>query len=105
MDSQHGKARRQQHGRGFGLATAAKPSIILPGAFLFLQDLQEKKRADKRTRTAGLISLRVIRSCRAVALPALRKTRSQNTHDPFGTILLPLTLPLMGGCPPGFIGI
>jgi len=29
--------------------TAAKPSIILPGAFLFLQDLQAIRRADERT--------------------------------------------------------
>ena len=35
--------------------TAAKPPIILLGACLFLQDLQEKRRADERTRTADLL--------------------------------------------------
>jgi hypothetical protein len=40
--------------------TAAKPSIIPLGPFIFLQDLQEKQRADERTRTANVISLRVI---------------------------------------------
>src|SRR5215204_2666547 len=60
MDSHHGKARRRRHGRGFGLATAAKFSIFLLKTFLFLRLLQAKRRADERTRTADLISLRVI---------------------------------------------
>jgi hypothetical protein len=38
---------------------AAKPSITLLGAVLFLQDLQEKRRADGRTRTGDLVALRV----------------------------------------------
>jgi hypothetical protein len=40
--------------------TAANPSIIPLALFSFLQDLQEKQRADERTRTANVISLRVI---------------------------------------------
>jgi hypothetical protein len=51
-------------GQGFRIVyccpTAANPSIIPLGLFCFLQDLQEKQRADERTRTADLISLRVI---------------------------------------------
>src|SRR5215213_10402264 len=60
MDSHHGKARRRRHGRGFGLATAAKFSIFLLKTFLFLRLLQAKRRADERTRTAYPCSLRVI---------------------------------------------
>jgi hypothetical protein len=53
-------SRRERDGRGFGVATAAKPPIILPRTFLFLWVLQVKERADERTRTADLTSLRVI---------------------------------------------
>ena len=35
--------------------TAAKPPVILLEAFRFLWDLQVKKRADERTRTADLL--------------------------------------------------
>jgi hypothetical protein len=35
------------------------------------------KRADERTRTADLISLRAIRACRAVVWPALRKSEAR----------------------------
>ncbi len=41
--------------------TAAKPSIIPLGAIIISQDLQEKKRADERTRTAGLLITSEIR--------------------------------------------
>src|SRR5215217_7746661 len=55
---------RQCPGGGFGIVyccpTASKPSIIPLEPFIFLGDLQEKQRADERTRTADLISLRVI---------------------------------------------
>src|SRR5215210_6151996 len=55
---------RQCPGGGFGIVyccpTAAKTSIIPLGPFIFLRDLQKKQRADERTRTADLISLRVI---------------------------------------------
>jgi hypothetical protein len=40
--------------------TAAKAPDIDIGGFYFLRDLQAKKRADERTRTAGLLQLRVI---------------------------------------------
>jgi len=54
---------RQCRGRGFGivycLRTADKALDTNTEAFIFLQDLQVKKRADERTRTADLISLRV----------------------------------------------
>src|SRR5215212_835079 len=39
--------------------TAAKPLVSALRVLDFLRDLQEKKRADERTRTADLISLRV----------------------------------------------
>src|SRR5919112_825785 len=39
--------------------TAAKPLVSALRVLAFLRDLQEKKRADERTRTADLISLRV----------------------------------------------
>jgi hypothetical protein len=40
--------------------TAANPPSLVPRAFNSLWDLQAKKRTDERTRTADLISLRVI---------------------------------------------
>ena len=61
LDIQHGKTCRRRHGRGFGIeSTADKAPDATIGGFLFLRVLQEKKRADERTRTADLISLRVI---------------------------------------------
>src|SRR5215217_5690408 len=54
---------RQCPGEGFGIVyccpTAAKPSIISLEPFIFLGDLQEKQRADERTRTAYPCSLGV----------------------------------------------
>jgi hypothetical protein len=53
--------------------TAAKSSIILLGTFYFWQDLQVKKRADERTRTADLLitSVRsvVAERCTGVHIP------------------------------------
>src|SRR5215217_9281291 len=50
--------------RGLGivycLRSADKAPDVLVGGILFLLDLQVKRRADERTRTAHLISLRVI---------------------------------------------
>ena len=64
LDAQHGKARRRRYGRGLGiestcLRTADKAPDTKIGGFSFLRVLQEKKRADERTRTADLTSLRV----------------------------------------------
>jgi hypothetical protein len=42
--------------QGYCCPTTAKPSIIPLGPFIFLQDLQEKQRADERTRTADLLN-------------------------------------------------
>src|SRR5215208_2626694 len=63
LDALYGQAHRECDGGGSGLATAAlllpKPPNISSGAFHFLWVLQVKKRADERTRTADLSSLRV----------------------------------------------
>jgi hypothetical protein len=55
---------RQCKGRGFGIVYCRRTADNAPdtniGDFTFLRVLQEKKRADERTRTADLISLGVI---------------------------------------------
>ena len=81
-----------------------KPPIFWSEALRFYGFCRQK-----REPTSGLEPLsrssRVMRACHTFELPSFRKVRSQDTKDRFGTILLPLTLPLMGGCPPGFTGI
>jgi hypothetical protein len=64
LATQHGKAYRRGYGRSLGIIvyccpTAAKPLVFALRVLGFLRYLQEKKRADERTRTADLISLRV----------------------------------------------
>ena len=62
--SLHTLVAHQAKRRGFGIVyccpTAAKPSERTSGPIYFLWDLQAKKSADERTRTADLPSLRVI---------------------------------------------
>jgi hypothetical protein len=57
----------------FGLATAANPPPFVPRAFGFLWDLQAKKRADERTRTADLLITSdqsgVAGTCRGLQIP------------------------------------
>ena len=57
--SQQQLVARQGRGRGFGivycLRTADKAPDTNTEVFIFLQDLQEKRRADERTRTADLL--------------------------------------------------
>jgi hypothetical protein len=51
----------RRHGGAFASKpTAAKPLVFTLWVLGFLLDLQEEQRADERTRTAGLTSLRVI---------------------------------------------
>jgi hypothetical protein len=87
LDTQHGKARSRRHVRGFGLGPTA--TLLLPKppdteiwVFSFLRDLQVKKRADERTRTAYPCPLRVIN--RAL----LGFARACNTHLPKANIPL-----------------
>jgi hypothetical protein len=55
---------RQSRGRGFGIVYCLRTADKVPDAttevFILLGGLQEKRRADERTRTADLVSLRVI---------------------------------------------
>jgi hypothetical protein len=65
LATQHGKAYRRGYGRSLGIIvyccpTAAKPLVFALRVLGFLRYLQEKKRADERTRTAYPCSLRVI---------------------------------------------
>ena len=61
LDTLYGKTRRGEYWRGLGIkSTAAKPLVSALRVLDFLRYLQVKRRADERTRTAFLISLRVI---------------------------------------------
>ena len=60
LDTLDGSYDRRGYGGGVGLATAANPRTSLPRSSLFSSHLQGKRRADERTRTADLVSLRVI---------------------------------------------
>src|SRR5215213_11839723 len=71
---EHTKAHRRRYGRGLRIkSTAAKPPVERAGYSTFLQVLQVKTRADERTRTADLVSLRVCcRTCKSVLIrPAI----------------------------------
>jgi hypothetical protein len=77
---------RRGHGRGLRLkSTADKAPNTNIGVFPFLQDLQAKKRADERTRTADLISLRISSD----VFPALAGVRNPLTQAFRARLYLP----------------
>jgi len=60
-------------------------------------------RADERTRTAFLL-ITSDESLPHIRVAFFSEGAKPGYEGPIWNNLLPLTLPLMGGCPPGFVG-